>query len=93
MATHFDISMPKGARNMPEIPIIMQTASFLDTSISMSIFSTFLLPSSFSMEPTDKNSKDFETAWKITSNIAAQIDSRVPTLAHITISPRFAIVE
>ena len=35
--------MPNGARNIPEIPIIIYSESLLDTSIKISISSTFLL--------------------------------------------------
>ena len=54
--------MPKGARNIPQIPIISAIESPLETCIRTFMFSMFLLPITFSIEPTVRNIKDFETA-------------------------------
>lgn len=93
MAAHLEISMPKGARNMPEMPIIKRTASCREILYRPSMSSRLRLPSWYSVEPTDRNRSDFAMAWKTTSIIAAHRDSAVPTPEQATISPRFDMVE
>ena len=52
-----------------------------------------LEPSVFSAAPTDWNSMDLLTEWKIIRKTAAQTVSSAPMPVHPTISPRFDIVE
>ena len=51
------------------------------------------LPVAFSIAPTAWNIIDFDTAWNMSSKIAAQSVSSLPTPAHAVIRPRFEMVE
>ena len=93
IAAHFETSIPKGARNIPAIPIIMNAASLGILTKRPSISSISLLPILCSAVPTHKNSSDFVTAWNMISIMPAHTASAVPIPPHVTISPRFAIVE
>ena len=92
-AAHFETSIPKGARNIAEIPIIMHAASLGILSNSPSISSMFLDPMLCSAVPTHRNRSDLVTAWNIISIMPAHTAAAVPMPPHTTISPRFAIVE
>ena len=92
-AAHFEISMPKGARNIPEIPTIMTKASLGSLTIRPCMSSMLRLPVLFSTAPTERNISDFETAWNTRSRMPAQTASCRPTPAHAVISPRLDMVE
>ena len=92
-ATHFEISIPNGARYIPAIPIPIMYASFGTRMISPCMSSMSREPSVFSVAPTDWNSMDLLTEWKIIRKTAAQTVSSAPIPAQPTISPRFDIVE
>ena len=92
-AAHLAISMPNGARYIPQIPIIITTASRGSLMIRPCMSSILRDPVTFSTAPTHRNISDFETAWKITSITPAHTASGRPTPAQATISPKLEIVE
>ena len=93
IAAHLETSIPKGARNIPQIPITMYFAMCGSFSKIPSISSISRLPIWCSVVPTHRNIKDFAIAWKIIRKIPAQTASAVPMPPQATIRPRFAIVE
>ena len=50
-------------------------------------------PMRCSTEPTVRKSRALATAWKISSMMPAHTASGEPTPAHMTMSPRLAMVE
>ncbi len=85
--------MPNGARNMPKMPTVITNASFGRRTIRPCISSILRLPVLFSTAPTERNISDLETAWNISSKMAAHTASYMPTPAHAVISPRLETVE
>ena len=73
IAAHLLISIPKGARNMPAIPMNIMIAIFGMRPISPLISSMSLLPIRCSTAPTQRNRSDFARAWKIMRRIATHI--------------------
>ena len=71
----------------------MTKAIFGIFTISPCISSISLLPVAFSTAPTQRNIRDFETAWNKSSIMAAQVAAGCPTPEQAVISPRFEMVE
>ena len=87
------MSMPKGARYMPAMPMPMIYASRGSRRISPCICSISREPMLFSVAPTASNNIDLLTEWKIMSRMAAHTVSSTPMPAQATISPRLETVE
>ena len=92
-AAHFATSIPNGAINIPQIPIIITNARRGSLMISPCISSISRLPIQFSISPTVWNNNDLDTAWNIISINPAHTASGCPTPAQAVISPRLEIVE
>ena len=70
-----EISMPKGARNMPQIPMIMHRDNLGMEQNIPSKFSIFRLSSCCSAVPTDRNMRLLATAWNTMIMIAVHAAS------------------
>ncbi len=90
---HFEISMPSGARYMPAIPISIIRPTLGRFVIRPAMSSMSREWTWCSTVPTPRKRRDFATAWKMISRIAAQTASYVPIPPQATTSPRFATVE
>ena len=93
IAAHLEMSIPRGARNIPAMPMSIMSAILGILVKSPSMSSMSLLPMWCSTVPTHRNMRDLVMAWKTVSIIPAQTASGVPTPAQVTIRPRLAIVE
>ena len=93
MAIHLLINMLNGGTNieiMPITAIIVVTGIF---GISPIMSSISRVPMACSILPMQRNSSDFESAWKQRIITPAAYAIGVPMPAQATIKPRFAIVE
>ncbi|OPY92512.1 MAG: hypothetical protein A4E73_01064 [Syntrophaceae bacterium PtaU1.Bin231] len=66
------ISIPKGARNMPAMPISISQVNLGIARTSASIASISRVPITCAMEPTQRKSRHLATAWKMMRSTAAQ---------------------
>ena len=90
---HLEISMPKGATNMPIMPSIMKRVRRGRRAKRPSMSSMLRLPMRCSTVPTHRKSSDLDTVWKMIRKIPAHTASAVPTPAHAAMRPRLAMVE
>ena len=73
MAAHFDMSIPNGATNMPQIPASIMSAMRGILMMSPRMPSISRVPKPAAAVPTVRNMSDFATAWKIVRKSATQI--------------------
>ena len=92
-AAHLEMSMPKGATNMPQMPSAMRHASLGMRETSASMLSMSREPMWCSAVPTHRKSSDLATAWKMSRNTPAHTAAAVPMPAQVTMRPRLATVE
>ena len=72
---HLLINMPKGARNMPAMPMSIMTATRGMRRIRPDMSSMLRLCSLCSTAPTHRNNRHLDTAWKMISSTPAHIAS------------------
>ena len=93
MAIHLPSSTPKGGKSMVSTPIMAMSAVRGMRSYRPRMSSMSRLPISCSMVPTQRKSRDLDTAWKMISMMAAVMARGVFRPAQAMIRPRLEMVE